>query len=117
MEKYAEYIDAWAKREKALQRQVARKAKEIKSALPAISQKLKSFGAQEVIIFGSYAKGEFTAGSDLDIAAKKLPEGKYLHAIIAVEKLLKSVQIGFDLILYERAYPWVKEQIDQGRNI
>ena len=117
MEKYAEYIDAWAIREKALQRKVALKAKEIKSTLPAIARKLKSFGAQEVIIFGSFAKGEFTAGSDIDIATKKLPEGKYLHAIIAVEKLLRSVQIGFDLILYERAYPWVKEQIDQGRKI
>ena len=117
MEKYAEYIDAWAKKEKALRKQVARKAKEIKSMLPAIAQKLKSFGAQEVIIFGSFAKGEFAAGSDIDIATKNLPEGKYLHAIIAVEKLLRSVQIGFDLILYERAYPGVKEQIDQGIKI
>lgn len=114
MEKYVEYIDSWAKREKALQKQVILRAKEIKSILPLIAQKLKSFGAQEVIIFGSFAKGEFTVGSDLDIAAKKLPEKRYLEAIVAIEKLLRSISIGFDLILYERAYPWVKEQIDKG---
>lgn len=117
MKKYAEYIDAWAEREKALERDVARKAKEIKSLLPAISKKLKSFGAQEVIIFGSFAKGDFTAGSDIDIATKKLPASQYLRAIIAVEKLLRSAQINFDLILYERAYPWVRKQIDQGVKI
>lgn len=49
---------------------------------------LVSFGATEVYVFGSYARGEATADSDVDLAVRGLPDEVYFRAGAQAEQAL-----------------------------
>ncbi len=59
-------------------------------------------GISEVILFGSRAKGDFSSGSDIDIALKGagLKLDDILNARIEIDKL--SLPYKFDIIIYDR---------------
>jgi predicted nucleotidyltransferase len=113
MSSFAEYVEAWKERDRLLEEKVSLLRENLMRTLPDLSRALRALGAEEVIIFGSLVEGDFRYGSDIDIAVKDLTESKYLDAIIAVEKILAPLDINFDLVLYERAYPWIRKKIDQ----
>ncbi len=117
MSKFAEYLESWKQQDKALHKRLFLLKEKIWQVLPEVSAKLKFLGAKEVIVFGSVVEGDIKPDSDIDIAVKGLPEDKYIEAIIEIEKILAPVNIDFDLILYERSYPWIKEKIEQGRKL
>jgi predicted nucleotidyltransferase len=50
---------------------------------------LKSFGATEVYLFGSVAKGTYKPGSDIDFAVSGLPPEKYYHAVGEIMSILR----------------------------
>ncbi len=60
--------------------------KEIKKAVEI----LKQFGATEVYLFGSWAKGKARPESDLDLAEKGVPANKFFsaygHLIMAMDR-------------------------------
>lgn len=117
MSKFAEYIDTWKERDRIIREKAVCMQEAVWTKLPDVAGKLKSIGAKEVVVFGSLIKGDFSPDSDIDLAVKGLPEDKYLDAIILVEKALVSTGVDFDLVLYERAHPWIKENIDMGKKI
>lgn len=117
MSKFAEYIEAWRAKDAAIYERVSRKQRELWEILPDVSRKLKAFGAKEVIIFGSLVEEDFKEGSDVDIATKGLPGDRYIDALIMIEKMLITTGVDFDLVIYERAHPWIKERIEKGRAI
>ncbi len=117
MSAFTEYIDAWKIRDSSINEKVRLTQEKLTIKLPEISTELKSLGAKKVIVFGSIIEGNFKAGSDVDLAVQGLPEDKYIDALIAVEKILMSVGVDFDLVLYERAYPWIRVKIEKGRTI
>ncbi len=72
----------------------------ILSKLKSVKHELKQqFGIEEFAIFGSYARGEETQNSDVDIAIIKMKEKDYFKRVEAkyfLEKVLKkSVDIGY----------------------
>ena len=117
MSMFAEYVDAWKERDIAIREKTRHIQDTLWERLPAIAGKLKSLGAGEVIVFGSLVEGGFRIDSDMDLAVKGLPEDKYLDALMLVEKMLASTGVDFDLVLYERTHPWIKERIEKGRKI
>lgn len=117
MSEFAEYLEHWKQQDEALKKRLFSLKKKIWQTLPSISAKLKFLGAKEVIVFGSVVEGDIKLDSDIDIAVKGLPYDKYIEAIIEVEKILAPINVGFDLILYERSYPWIKEKIEQGKKL
>jgi uncharacterized protein len=50
---------------------------------------LKSFGATEVYLFGSVAKGTYNSDSDIDLAVSGLPPEKYYHAVGEIMSILR----------------------------
>jgi predicted nucleotidyltransferase len=115
MSKYAEYIEGWKERERFLEIKLFSLQDEVWKLLPAITKRLKSLGAKKVIIFGSLIEGSFKLNSDIDIAVEGIPASKYIEAVIETEKILAPVYVDFDLVLYEKAHPWIKEKINKGR--
>ena len=56
-------------------------AKEIDEMIKKATEILKSFGATNVYLFGSVAKGTNTEHSDIDLAVTGIPPEKFFEAI------------------------------------
>ena len=115
MSRFAEYIEGWKEKERLLETRLSSLRSKIWELLPMVAGDLKSLGAKRVIVFGSLIEGDFNIGSDIDIAIEGLPVNKYIEAVIETEKILAPANINFDLVLYERAHPWIKEKVNKGK--
>jgi predicted nucleotidyltransferase len=58
----------------------------------------REFGAERVILFGSYARGEVTADSDVDLLVIAPFEGKSVHKSVEIRMKLRP-QFPVDLIV------------------
>lgn len=68
------------------------------------------FDAKEIILFGSLARGgDFTLFSDIDLAARGIPAGRFFEAVGAVTGL--SADFKVDLIDLGTCPPELSEQI------
>lgn len=72
---------------------------------------LKEEGVMKAAIFGSFARGEQKAKSDIDILVQ-LPQGKSLLDLIRLENKLKE-KLGrdVDVITYGSIHPLLKDSI------
>ena len=59
---------------------------------------LISYGAQEVYLLGSLAKGEVTEDSDVDLAVKGLPDGVFFSAVAQASRILS---VPLDVMTYD----------------
>jgi len=59
---------------------------------------LISFGAQEVYLFGSLARDEAAADSDVDLAVKGLPDSVFFSAIAQASRVLS---VPLDVMTYD----------------
>ncbi|HXK35775.1 MAG: hypothetical protein UY30_C0010G0007 [Parcubacteria group bacterium GW2011_GWB1_48_6] len=84
------------------------KVEEIKEKIIPI---LKQAGVIRSAIFGSYARGEETATSDLDILVD-LPEDKSLLDLIGLQQTLEeSLHIKVDVLTYDYLHPRLRDYI------
>ncbi len=63
---------------------------------------LKSFGAKEIYIFGSMARGDFDQYSDWDFAVRGIPSSDY-YTVLA--RLMKILSRSVDLVDLDEANP------------
>ncbi|MGE0086308.1 MAG: nucleotidyltransferase family protein [Desulfococcaceae bacterium] len=56
---------------------------------------LKQAGCREIFLFGSLAENAIREGSDIDIAVRGCPKGKFFHLL---GKLLLKLDIDVDLV-------------------
>ena len=77
---------------------------EIERVKKEIVRKLKPFGPTKIILFGSYAYGEPTEESDLDICVirKKIESKTKLKR--AIREALKDIRAPKDIVVEEEAY-------------
>ena len=81
------YIAGARARSHAEQRQIQVRRSRLLVALPVVARLLReSFGATEVVWFGSTARGEETAQSDLDHFADGVASEKFFSASAAVTR-------------------------------
>lgn len=66
---------------------------------------LKEEGCQEVFLFGSLAEGRQTINSDIDLAVKGCPNGKFFHVL---GKLLVELNHSVDLINLDKKDDFVQ---------
>lgn len=59
----------------------------------------QEFGAQKVLLFGSYARGTVTTGSDIDLLVVAETSLSPSERYSAVRRLLADVPAGFDIIV------------------
>jgi uncharacterized protein len=62
---------------------------ELNSLIKKAAEMLKSFGATDVYLFGSLAKGTFRKDSDIDLAVSGIPPEKFFEAMGRAEDVLK----------------------------
>jgi uncharacterized protein len=62
---------------------------EITKLIQKATDVLKSFGAKEIYLFGSIAKGTYSKDSDIDLAVSGLPPEKFFPAVGQIHNALK----------------------------
>lgn len=66
---------------------------EIMERLKAISERLKrDYNAEKVILFGSYARGEATADSDVDIFIISQTQERFYQRMATVKRLIRDLR-------------------------
>lgn len=84
---------------------------EQKLLIQKIRPVLKRFSVEKSALFGSYARGEETAESDVDILVQ-LPKGKSLLDLIQLKHSLEDVlQKKVDIVSYGGISPFLKDRI------
>lgn len=61
---------------------------ELNDLIKKAAHTLKSFGATDVYLFGSFAKGDYRKDSDIDIAVSGIPPEKFFEAMGRAEDVL-----------------------------
>lgn len=77
--------------------------KELSALIRKAAETLKSFGATEVYLFGSMAKGANTEHSDIDLAVSGLPPKVFFKAMGSTLNILKRE---FDLVDLDEQTPF-----------
>ncbi len=75
-----------------------------------ISKIAESYKPEKIILFGSYAKGEETDDSDLDILVLKNTKDGFFNRIRAVRKILQPQRVPMDILVY------TPEEFEQKKN-
>ena len=78
---------------------------ELNGLIKKAAEALKSFGATDVYLFGSLAKGTFRPDSDIDLAVSGIPPEKFFEAMGRAEDVLKRE---IDLIDLDEKNPFVE---------
>jgi len=78
---------------------------ELEKEILEAARVLISFGAQEVYLFGSLAKGTITENSDVDLAVKGLPDDVFFSAIAQASRILP---VPLDVMTYDENSALVK---------
>jgi len=69
---------------------------ELTNRLRAIGEKLRrDYRAERVILFGSYARGEETEDSDLDILVVAPTKERFFQRMATVRRLIRGLRDGF----------------------
>ena len=63
---------------------------------------LKRYGPEQIILFGSYARGEADEYSDLDVVVVKQTEQRFLERLIEAAKCLDNDLGKVDVFVYTR---------------
>lgn len=72
---------------------------------------LRNHGIKKILVFGSYARGEATPKSDLDLIVE-FPKGTSLLDHIRIEnELIEKLKIKVDLISKNGISPYLKDDI------
>ena len=69
---------------------------ELTNRLRSIGEKLRrDYRAEKVILFGSYARGEETADSDVDILVVAPTKERFFQRMATVRRLIRGLRDGF----------------------
>ncbi|MFO8017463.1 MAG: nucleotidyltransferase family protein [Promethearchaeia archaeon] len=87
---------------------MSRTIEEIK---PVIERILKSHNVKRASVFGSFARGEATAQSDLDLIVEFSGRKSLLDLARLKSEIEKKLQCGVDILTFNSIHPLLKERI------
>lgn len=76
-----------------------------------ISTFLKKFGAKKVFVFGSFARQEETANSDIDVLVEFKERKSLLELVDIEQKLTEVIGIKVDLLTEKAISPYLINEI------
>jgi predicted nucleotidyltransferase len=98
------YIRAWRERWAEQRRADAEAARSARVLADRLARRLREeYGAHRVVLLGSLARGEFRAGSDIDLAAEGVPDEAFFRAGADLEAAAGGLHV--DLVPIESADP------------
>jgi predicted nucleotidyltransferase len=98
------YLRAWEARWQEERQAAVRAAEEARALAGRLAWLLvEKYGARRVVLVGSLARGEFGAGSDIDLAAEGIPDDSFFRAGADLEAAAGGLHV--DLVPLESATP------------
>ena len=85
--------------------------KEIKSKREDILRIAAEYGAHDIRIFGSVARGQSSADSDLDVLVKLKPGYSLLDLIAIKQDLEDLLGCGVDVVTEAAISPYIREEV------
>jgi len=102
MSEFDSYLRGWHRRWEERQQADAASALQARRIAEALARTLlQQYGARRVVLVGSLARGEFVAGSDIDLAAEGIPPESFFRAGADLEAAAGGLHV--DLIPIESA--------------
>jgi predicted nucleotidyltransferase len=74
---------------------------------------LEKYGVSKAAVFGSYARGEETADSDIDIVVKIDADLSLLDFVGLKQELEDALGLTVDLVEYHTVKPRIKEKVER----
>ncbi len=71
------------------------------------------FGIEEIALFGSYARKEATAQSDIDLVILKIGEKEFSKRVQAIEYLERKLHKKIDMGYYDSMRTFIKKRIEK----
>jgi len=101
-------------------------ASEVERIIGEITCRLQAYQARKVVLFGSYARGDYTAASDIDLIVVKETDRPFLERIVEVLDVceLPGSPVVIDPLVYTPAEfskmvadgnPLIKRAMQEGR--
>jgi len=88
------YLSAWRERWAREARDAARLRSEARELAHALADTLKrEFGVRRVWLIGSLARGEFVAGSDIDLVAEGIPPARLFTACARLQAAAQDIDV------------------------
>ncbi|MBX3273748.1 MAG: nucleotidyltransferase domain-containing protein [Sandaracinaceae bacterium] len=84
------------------------RAAALRARLPEVVSRLRAYGAREIWLFGSLARGDLHEASDVDLAVDRLSPDVYFAALAAASATLAC---DVDLVVIDEASPALREAI------
>jgi len=85
----------------------------IQKDLAQVIEILKNHKVERIILYGSFARGDYATGSDLDLGVEGIPAEEYFRAWADV---LMSAQRRISLLDLDRVHGYLRERIlSEGR--
>lgn len=104
MSEFASYVRAWEERWAEQRRADAAAAEAARRTAEELARLLRErYGARRVVLTGSLARGEFAAGSDIDLAAEGVPADRFFQAGADLDAAAGGLHV--DLVPIECATP------------
>jgi predicted nucleotidyltransferase len=102
MPEFDAYLRGWRQRWEGQRRADAASAREARRIAEELARTLQQrYGAHRVVLVGSLARGEFRAGSDIDLAAEGIPDELFFRAGADLDAAAGGLHV--DLIPIESA--------------
>jgi predicted nucleotidyltransferase len=107
----AAYAEGWRTRERRAAAEAAGWREHIRDRLPGVAARLREgHGARRILLFGSLARGEAAAGSDVDLMVEGIPTSGLIAATVTAERVLAGTTV--DLVPFDRAHPEVRARAE-----
>lgn len=107
-EEWEGYLRGWRRRLAQEERALEARRQQARSALPALVETLRQYGAVEVYLFGSLRMGVFRLTSDIDLGVRGIPPERCFAALAALDAVC---DIPVDVVDLDEAPPSLRERI------
>ena len=84
-EEWEGYLRGWRRRLAQEEQALKARREQALSALPALVEILRQYGATEVYLFGSLRTGVFHQASDIDLGVRGIPPERFFAALAALD--------------------------------
>lgn len=102
------YLRGWQRRLAQEERALETRRQRARSALPALVETLREFGATEVHLFGSLRTGVFRPASDIDLGVRGIAPDRFFAALAALDAVC---DVPVDVVDLDEASPALRQRI------